>query len=607
MTAFKDFPNDSVMRVIVWFDRITRSTQGTTSLTISVCLHTLHGSRTGEEVLACSAAENLTLLSGEPPPGFTVATVILLITDLPLLHIGDVYQGRQLIGRLQCERRTMQVTTRDDGFMGAIDAMPRVGNARHIYGDATSSHLAPHEYRIGSLLFMPSRLWIATSHGCTYLIPRAELLRRFYALNSQWISTIFSGQWTNVWTRLIPAADDQAVVPAGSKHATKAGQRALRVTLRANDPEWLAVPAALLTCTPWGVAATATIHPALQVDFGRIPGPAAYAAARCPVDSSVGEPTSMEVAGWTVTIGARPRFLVTRILSCQPTSFPAVLYDREDDTTTPGASQPATPPSATIQAAIPDVAITSASDGDPRLGRTELISDDGPLYRVTPPLRVKRTEPIERDRGGPPPAVATPPTGSTGTTSGNLPGVGRVVASAQGIQEDITFPHLMEILSRIREVTARPVAAPVGLGATLGTLPCWRFQPPTDRQTNGWWSLARSAQTRGEVPRRYPRCALLVKISSSATNWAYWLEIQSRPSESYHALLLRDVRRPLPEVMAKTLRLLTEARGHVRSSFFDRRAIPALIQPIMHGPRETGTPYTEARIRSALRKAEFPV
>ncbi len=597
------FPSDDVVRVIAWVDRIQWPQSEATTPIIEVLLRTGPPGLDVDHVLALPPDQVRTwLASTNEHDGFERAVV--LIGLLPFLRIGDVvFQGR-LIGSLQMEEFRINLTRPDDV---ALEAMPTVGDPRtaHANFDSKRGTLYPSEYRIPLSRYMASRLLAISTPHQLFLLPRTEILRRFYAVNSEWIRAMVEGPWDLTWERVLHGVEDRREVSGTEMHTG-----GIRVTLPAGRPAWLGYPAAIFSVTEFGQRCANEVHASLVIDFDRTASsPVAFVSARLPVEATAHDPVQLTVRGWTVTTGVHARVLVACIVACTPAKPLGPIYvdrpQRTDDDQENPISVSRIPPSSRL--ATESLLHTSMTDGNPTLGSLESRIDDPAVWAVPPVIRIpsppkaqprSKYLPIRRTGIG---KVAS--AGRPGAQGGN-PELGTASGSGQPHRTD--FFHLVELLRQVPSVSMTVVPPPAGRGRPVHGWPCWIFRRPASvSEAHGWWTIRRENRRDGNIAIGIPRGALVLQLRS-ATSTGYWIEIQARPSEAYFALLLTDVRSPPLVVIEQALATIASNEGRlhsVKDELVDK--LSASVHLVRHRRDDDEQRYTQDVVQRALKSCQL--
>lgn len=180
--------------VVKWIDRISLGRGFTGSPRVRVFLLRLPFSDVAE--LDRLFQEGVAYLIGKPPGPHEPALLEhrdVLAGMLPVLRLGDVLRGRDVVGQLR-QRRT--IVTISPGTSPSLVSIFRQTLPPEGWGDAPHSVLNRFEYELGPKdNVRGAKCLRVSSSGVDYVIPATVILKTFYGFHTKVANAICSGRW----------------------------------------------------------------------------------------------------------------------------------------------------------------------------------------------------------------------------------------------------------------------------------------------------------------------------------------------------------------------------------------------------------------------------
>lgn len=553
MPIIEEFPNDDVFRLIKWVDKFVLPHLTTRSTSVTVRLQRLPFQRHADlNRLSGEAAVALLPLDNKDAGQSQYTSVAVHAGLLPHLTIGRVYQGQHLIGELPTQQTTIslpraELSCRDVSIGEELEAPP---GWSYPY-----KQLLAREFGGIQAEFSASRCLVFNDHsGVDYVIPRALIFQRFYAIQRELANAFTSGPWAQTKSKIVY----EGQLASGLETKVDPNTGAWHIILQTHVNDDFARLAALLYFDEYAAACAESIYTAMLSDRRGSQHVPWFARARIPFRAEA-KPLKLQIKGFMLAprlgranVGRKPvvlkqSFLVTSILGCSwPSYTPLIKAGRlnsgdkgmeqlpaEGDR--PYAGHPHAHP------AGPNLITTSAVDASSAHGNAVTLEDtfswldgDEPEKLIKDRSQIYRESAVIRGQL-PPPTIAS---GGERTHQGGnaAPADHRVL-----VRDPVNrFRYLLEAFAALRvtqDLLTYSIYQPAipSQMAQCGGLACWNLLDEAARRTGRWpnagWRMIERARSRGsERMLGKPRCVLVVRIERGSSV-GYWFEIETRPTE----------------------------------------------------------------------------
>lgn len=564
--AIYEFPDDDNVWLIKWIDEFHQNHFGSRTAFVSVLLQKLPA-LTSTDIATMPQALCWKLLGKDnPDPHFL--QIYQMVGMLPTLTIGDIYQRRKLIGRLQ-HRTTMvallpgesdsdEYRLKDDFPKppGWPDRMPcRVLNKSEYDGFA-NHHLSPGSVLMNSKCVVLRRR--DGRHTELFIIPRTIIFKAFYAQHSDIARAFSTGPWERQLEDVICTHD----IESGQKtEVSEDGKWNIVLRPRIDDDYcWVL---AVFYHDPYGRKCANLIHTMRMRDTGSQPNGRWYASARIPL-TPVTENLKLNVrclplkTSWYYDDDRQRcevrKFLVTEITGSNfPKHYPLVAVGRTnrngEGLNQEPTSRPAPYPNhSKAKLGDSDTVLTSQVDALANSGST-IVKGAAWQWEVKPPREtIKKT--LSKIYPDPPPPIDVDEGDVVST--GELTDEGRSKPKAEvktlTITPNVQFAHL---ISCFEELTRQ------GFFDSFSPVPARHPRQQTTRNHHEVWALI-DEETRlfGHRPLRawhvldmgkksghgiLYRTALVILVQYQGRKH-YWIQIErKRPREGYRSPVLSNM------------------------------------------------------------------
>ena len=564
-------PEDERWWAILYYDGFSHGHAGTTSTGVSVLLQDLQPyyepAKTGKTP---PMPDDLALWrkNADPPDKTRVYTqrlVRIFVGSLCLLSIGRIIHKRKVTeSSLPVEHRTLSMN-REDTLVnrGDVQAHPfDVGILGHDLPGPPSWTLKTAENLIDNRIMrdmthiFPEARYLHLQQGDdSYIIPRGEIHRRFFAYTSELANAIEGKHWNEAKKELVCFEK----LPSGLESGEFKDPHRYQVILQRGVPESLARLLAILCFDRLGLTCATEIFNRKKLER-TWSNNRWFTSARIPMRGTPEEPFSFDVECWD--LGKRGEderavFLVTRITTCAPPSYlppmsrESVGSNRlsphvRDETPRPRSGSGRSP---LVQETSEDVALSNTADANVGAGFIVIPTDD-PLWRdgtslpLIPKTSHRSSEPGRAQPPRPPPMIAS--SGRRGFANGNPPAASIGGQSAHHARFASLISAFLHLLNK-SVIEGFTMFAPEESGylarrqgARVGNeLPCWDLRAIEEkilRRKPCAWSYAQKPLA-GHEHVYVPRSACVVLIEGPLGR-GYWIELETKSKEHFRSVFL---------------------------------------------------------------------
>ncbi|MEA9589193.1 hypothetical protein VC279_19930 [Xanthomonas sp. WHRI 10064A] len=552
MPIIEEFPKDDGYRLVKWVDKFTLPHLTTRSTSVTVRLQRLPFQRHSDlNRLTRESAVALLPLDRSDAGQAHYTSVAVHAGLLPHLAIGRVYQGQHFVGELPTRQATLTLADAELSCheVRIGEELPAPAGWTYPYKQLLSREFGGIQTEFGA-----SRcLVFVDALGIEYVIPRALIFQRFYAIQRELANAFTSGPWAQTRSRIVY----EGQLKSGLETKIDPVTGAWHVILQTNVDNDFARLAALLYFDDYAAARAESIYTGMLSDrHGSVHGHW-FASAQIPFRAD-SKPLRLQVKGFMLPPrlgrkegGRKPvvhkqSFLVTSILgSSWPSYTPPIKAGRLNSGDKGKEQMPAEgnrPYAGQVRAkpAGDELVTTSAVDASAAQGDAFTLEDTFSwLDGEEPEKLTKDRSQLYSDgnvRPAPPPPDAASGGERTHKDCNAAPAHHKVL-----VRDPVNrFRYLLDALEVLRssgDLQRYTVFQPVISSqlAQCGGLSCWNFLDETARRTGrwpstGWRMLERARGTGSERSPGKPRCVLVVCIEIG-TYVGYWFEIETRATE----------------------------------------------------------------------------
>ncbi|MGN6150462.1 MAG: hypothetical protein ACTHOH_00445 [Lysobacteraceae bacterium] len=552
MTIIEEFPKDDAYRLVKWVDKFTLPHLTTRSTSVTVRLQRLPFQRHSDlNRLTRESAVALLPLDRTDAGQAQYTSVAVHAGLLPHLTIGRVYQGQRLVGELPTRQMTLILADAEQSCheIRIGEELPAPAGWTYPY-----KQLLSREFGGIQTEFSASRcLVFVDASGIEYVIPRALIFQRFYAIQRELANAFTSGPWAQ--TRRMIVYEGQ--LKSGLETRVDPVTGAWHVILQTHVDNDFARLAALLYFDNYAAARAESIYTGMLSDRRANVHVPWFASAQIPFRAEA-KPLRLQVKGFMLAPrlgrregGGRPvvhkqSFLVTSILgSSWPSYTPPIKAGRLNSGDKGKEQLPAQGdrPYANHLRARPagsDMVTTSATDASAAQGDAVTLEDTFSwLDGEEPEKLTKDRSQLYNDsdlRPAPPPPDAASG-GERTHKDGNVAPAHHKVLVRDPVNRFRYLLDAFELLHSEGDLQRYTVFQPAISSqlAQCGGLSCWNFLDDTARRTGqwpsaGWRMLERARGVGTERTLGKPRCVLVVRMEVG-TQLGYWFEIETRTTE----------------------------------------------------------------------------
>lgn len=553
MPIIEEFPNDEVFRLVKWVDKFTLPHLTTRSTSVIVRLQRLPFQRhTDLNRLSREGAVALLPLDRTDAGQSQYTSVAVHAGLLPHLAIGRVYQGRRLVGELPTRQATIslpqaELSCHEVSIGEELEAPP---GWSYPY-----KQLLSREFGGIQTEFSASRcLVFHDQSGIDYVIPRALIFQRFYAIQRELANAFTSGPWAQTKRKIVY----EGQLKSGLETKVDPDTGAWHVILQTHVDNDFARLAALLYFDDYAAVCAESIYTGMLTDRRGSQHAPWFARARIPFRAEA-KPLRLQIKGFMLAprlgrpiAGGKPvvrkqSFLATSILGCSwPSYTPQIKAGRLNSGDKGREQLPADgdrPYAGQLRArpAGSDLITTSAVDASATQGDATTLEDTFSWLDGEEPEKLTKDRSQlygESDvvRPQPPP----PDTASGGERThqgGNAAPAHHKVLVRDPVNRFRYLLEAFEALQKAQDLRSYSVYQPAipSQMAQCGGLACWNLLDTAARRTGRWpnagWRMIERARGSGsERTPGKPRCVLVVRIER-AGRVGYWFEIETRPTE----------------------------------------------------------------------------
>ncbi|QBN85525.1 hypothetical protein EBA17_01155 [Xanthomonas oryzae pv. oryzae] len=552
MPIIEEFPKDDAYRLVKWVDKFTLPHLTTRSTSVTVRLQRVPFQRHSDlNRLTRESAVALLPLDPTDAGQAQYTSVAVHAGLLPHLAVGRVYQGQRLVGELPTRQATLTLADAELSCheIKIGEELPAPAGWTYPY-----KQLLSREFGGIQTEFSGSRcLVFVDASGIEYVIPRALIFQRFYAIQRELANAFTSGPWAQTRHRIVYAGQ----LKSGLETRIDPATGAWHVILQTHVENDFARLAALLYFDDYAVARAESIYAGMLSDRrGNVHAPW-FASAQIPFRAEA-KPLRLQVKGFMLQPrlgrregGGKPvvhkqSFLVTSILgSSWPSYTPPIKAGRLNSGDKGKEQLPAQGdrPYANHLHARPagsELVTTSATDASAAQGDAVTLEDTFSwLDGEEPEKLTKDLSQLYSDsdlRPAPPPPDAASG-GERTHQGGNAAPAHHKVLVRDPVNRFRYLLDAFELLHSagdLQRYTVFQPAIPSQL-AQCGGLSCWNFLDDMARRTGrwpsaGWRMLERARGVGTERTPGKPRCVLVVRIEVG-TQLGYWFEIETRTTE----------------------------------------------------------------------------
>lgn len=552
MPIIEEFPKDDAYRLVKWVDKFTIPHLTTRSTSVTVRLQRLPFQRHSDlNRLTREGAAALLPLDRTDAGQAQYTSVAVHAGLLPHLVIGRVYQGQRLVGELPTRQATLTLADAELSCheIRIGEELPAPAGWTYPYKQLLSREFGGIQTEFGA-----SRcLVFVDASGIEYVIPRALIFQRFYAIQRELANAFTSGPWAQTKHRIVY----EGQLKSGLETRIDPATGAWHVILQTHVDNDFARLAALLYFDDYAVARAESIYTGLLSDRrGNVHAPW-FASAQIPFRAEA-KPLRLQVKGFMLRPrlgrregGGKPvvhkqSFLVTSILgSSWPSYTPPIKAGRlnsGDKGKEQLPSQGDRPYANHLHArpAGSELVTTSATDASAAQGDAVTLEDTFSwLDGEEPEKLTKDRSQLYSDsdlRPAPPPPDAASG-GERTHQGGNAAPAHHKVLVRDPVNRFRYLLDAFELLHSAGDLQRYNVFQPAISSqlAQCGGLSCWNFLDDMARRTGRWpsagWRMLERARGVGiERTPGKPRCVLVVRIEVG-TQLGYWFEIETRTTE----------------------------------------------------------------------------
>lgn len=552
MPIIEEFPKDDAYRLVKWVDKFTIPHLTTRSTSVTVRLQRLPFQRHSDlNRLTREGAAALLPLDRTDAGQAQYTSVAVHAGLLPHLVIGRVYQGQRLVGELPTRQATLTLADAELSCheIRIGEELPAPAGWTYPYKQLLSREFGGIQTEFGA-----SRcLVFVDASGIEYVIPRALIFQRFYAIQRELANAFTSGPWAQTKHRIVY----EGQLKSGLETRIDPATGAWHVILQTHVDNDFARLAALLYFDDYAVARAESIYTGLLSDRrGNVHAPW-FASAQIPFRAEA-KPLRLQVKGFMLRPrlgrregGGKPvvhkqSFLVTSILgSSWPSYTPPIKAGRlnsGDKGKEQLPSQGDRPYANHLHArpAGSELVTTSATDASAAQGDAVTLEDTFSwLDGEEPEKLTKDRSQLYSDsdlRPAPPPPDAASG-GERTHQGGNAAPAHHKVLVRDPVNRFRYLLDAFELLHSAGDLQRYNVFQPAISSqlAQCGGLSCWNFLDDMARRTGrwpsaGWRMLERARGVGTERTPGKPRCVLVVRIEVG-TQLGYWFEIETRTTE----------------------------------------------------------------------------
>ncbi|MGQ5255188.1 hypothetical protein [Xanthomonas arboricola] len=552
MPIIEEFPKDDAYRLVKWVDKFTLPHLTTRSTSVTVRLQRVPFQRLSDlNRLTRESAVALLPLDRTDAGQAQYTSVAVHAGLLPHLAIGRVYQGQRLVGELPTRQATLTLVDAELSCheIKIGEELPAPEGWTYPYKQLLSREFGGIQTEFGA-----SRcLVFVDASGIEYVIPRALIFQRFYAIQRELANAFTSGPWAQTRRRIVY----EGQLKSGLETRIDPATGAWHVILQTHVDNDFARLAALLYFDDYAAARAESIYTGMLSDRRASVHAPWFASAQIPFRPEA-KPLRLQVKGFMLPPrlgrregGGKPvvhkqSFLVTSILgSSWPSYTPPIKAGRLNSGDKGKEQLPAQGdrPYANHLRARPagsELVTTSATDASAAQGDAVTLEDTFSWLDGEEPKKLtKDRSQLYSDsdlRPAPPPPDAASGGERTHQDGSAAPAHHKVL-----VRDPVNrFRYLLdafEMLHSAGDLQRYTVFQPAVSSqlAQCGGLSCWNFLDDIARRTGrwpsaGWRMLERARGVGTERTPGKPRCVLVVRIEVGA-QLGYWFEIETRTTE----------------------------------------------------------------------------
>lgn len=553
MPIIEEFPKDDAYRLVKWVDKFTLPHLTTRSTSVTVRLQRLPFQRHSDlNRLTRESAAALLPLDRTDAGQAQYTSVAVHAGLLPHLAIGRVYQGQRLVGELPTRQATL-ITLADAELscheIRIGEELPAPAGWTYPYKQLLSREFGGIQTEFGA-----SRcLVFVDASGIEYVIPRALIFQRFYAIQRELANAFTSGPWAQTRHRIVY----EGRLRSGLETRIDPATGAWHVILQTHVDNDFARLAALLYFDDYAAARAESIYTGMLSDRRANLHAPWFASAQIPFRAEA-KPLRLQVKGFILPPrlgrregGGKPvvhkqSFLVTSILgSSWPSYTPPIKAGRLNSGDKGKEQLPAQGdrPYANHLRARPagsELVTTSPTDASAAQGDAVTLEDTFSwLDGEEPGKLTKDRSQLYSDSDLHP--VPPPPDAASGGERTHQGGNAAPAHHKVLVRDPVNrFRYLLdafELFHSAGDLQRYTVFQPAISSqlAQCGGLSCWNFLDDMARRTGrwpsaGWRMLERARGVGTERTLGKPRCVLVVRIEVGA-QLGYWFEIETRTTE----------------------------------------------------------------------------
>lgn len=553
MVSIAEFPRDEIYRVIKWIDKFTLPHLTTRSTSVSVRLQKLPLTAHSElNRLSRSDAVALLPFDREDPEQNQYITVALHAGLLPHLAVGRVYQGQRLVGELPT---THDLIVLPDAEQSCREV--RIGDLLEPPANWTYPYRLIHAAEFGGIQseFSGSRCLVFTGErGIEYIIPRAVIFQRFYALHRELANAFTSGPWVLTSSKVV----FEGALKSGLMTQIDPFSGEWHIILQTHVSSDLTKLVALLYFDEYARSCAESIYTSMLSDRHGSSISSWFASAKLPFRAER-KPLTLDVEGFMLpprlsrTVGSGRRdvlkqsFLVTSILgSSWPSYTPQIHGGRVNsgdkgfehipaEGKKPYAGHPRGRPAGS------DLVVKSSVDAFAGESDVVVLEDTFSWLDGAEPKKLSKDTSRVYGEGASTNRASPAPSSASGGERTYQKEAAAPVHHKVLVRDPVNrFRYLLEVfdtLQRSGDLRGHSPFQPAisSQMAQCGGLICWNFLDDFARTTGRWpssgWRMLKRARGKwigGTLGK--PRCVLVVRVERS--DWiGYWFEIETRPSE----------------------------------------------------------------------------
>lgn len=490
----------------------------------------------------------------QDPPEYWTERV--LAGYLPLLRIGDITRGGAIVGKLRSARATVTVNDADEvKTLRVGDVVPHPKD----WSAGVYRLLNRFDFHLGGIPdIYKSECLVIRQQDTDFIIPKMVIFQTFYGFHTNLINALCGGYWRLNAHKVISFDNFES----GLRTEIDESSGAWKIVLQPGIRPDLAPAIALLWFDPFARAAVDSLYTsALAQNSGVRSGDTQswFTNAVIPHRMDKARPFQMDLLGFPLrpfmpsAAGNEPKkFLVHSIVRSSWSLPDQEIFLEMANSNAKGEKQSPTSEPRPYGGkrpveANPDAIATS--DEDPDAGSAVNMAFSSTFEFINKPEVRKQAKASSKIYPGVTSAVQEE--ADSIISSGNsVHGEGRpsIAQAEQRVRKPSQlFHHLVEALNELANNGAidsfEAVAPPgdAGLLIVRNGLSCWSLLRPSDREARrvpktGWEVIHDSQTIAGmEVPRRYARCLLILRIvlNGRALNL---FEIEPRPGEGNYCM-----------------------------------------------------------------------